>query len=178
MASAVARIRESTAWLTVGRPIASVLSDFLDVDLVEVLDDPPPDALGADVVLTDTARMLTVGATVLVDPASAHELGARVFGVELHDDAHAAAIALEAARLVGLTIEDTLDREGYVLTSGIPANVGAVRAEAMLDAARVRRRFALAAGDSRIHVWTRADAERARPFRLSAAQRLRQLEDE
>ena len=157
--AAVDRLGLSAAWRALGGPMASVISLFLDDDLVQVLVDAPvpdPDSTVADVVLVDTVRSVTVSLMVMVDRASLRGFATRVFGAAGHDDEHGAALVLETANLVMGVAQSALVVEGYLLTASTPREISFAEAGYALGAARVRRRFTFACGGGHLHVLVRA----------------------
>jgi len=108
----------------------------------------------ADVLLSDPARQLEIGISVLADDASMKAMALHLFGEE--DAESAKALILEIGNTMMGTLKTAFIANGLNFTGGIPADLSFRAARAALDKHPIRHRLAFKCGEANIEFWLRA----------------------
>ncbi len=152
-------LQVTPTWRDVESVLTKAMSDFfqLPFSAVEIVDDKG-DAFVAEVSLAETSRQLELGLSVVVETESMKRLGAHLLGDE--DLEGAEALVLEVANIMMGTLKTAFSAHGFMFTGGLPTSEKLADSRLTLNRAAVRMRMAIAAGDSEVELWLRANEKR------------------
>lgn len=141
-------------WRDMESHLAKAMTEFFQLPFASAgARDNRVEPFVAEVSLSDPAKQLELGLSVVVDTESMKKLGAALLGDE--DLEGAQALVLEVANILMGTLKTTFTAHGFTFTGGIPSQEAFAVSRAAFDKASVRSRMAIAANDNDVELWLR-----------------------
>jgi len=146
----------TAAWGGAQDLLAKTLGEFLQLPCASnpVRADLPTSFV-ADTLLSEPARQLEMGISVLADDSSMRAMALHLLG-DGEDTEGAKALVLEIGNIMMGALKAAFIASGHSFTGGIPADVPFREAREALDAHPVRHRLGFTCGDATLELWLRA----------------------
>lgn len=154
-ATALDALLGTEAWGSIEKLLSKSMSDFfqLPFDTVPVTAGHV-DAFVAEVSLSDPAKQLEMGLSVVTEGASMAAFAMHLLGAD--DDLEGSqALVLEVANILMGALKTAFTNHGFSFTGGIPSALPFDVCRTAFDSCKTRTRLAVGSGESKAELWIR-----------------------